>query len=301
MATTTMSWGDLIKAVEIDVVDSAPDAKVVEATMLMMQMLQLLRPAMAIGVTSAVLPTAVSVICVCIARAMTRGLKQTSSGSSTPTAPNMPRGAAEHADVLENSYVTATVDSAWSAIMDRQRVARNAHTRIAWANSRLLSLAKIKQHIMKETHEPVTLEALLHAEPPRTKHQKRSWSSNVASISCCIAAYHHAISSSEHHSCRAIQQEICAYAYTLRRGLPSNVDVTEFFALLHRAIMNRALNMALRKTIDKSLGDDLFVGSDGRCVTQLGRQALADILEQCIDKVLTDYQSLRDDIKQFRR
>ena len=108
MATTTMSWEDLIKAVEIDVVDSAPDAKVVEATILMIQKLQLLRPAMAIGVTSAVLPTAVSVICVCIARAMTRGLKQTSKGSCTPTAPNMPRGAAEHAHVLENSYVTAT-------------------------------------------------------------------------------------------------------------------------------------------------------------------------------------------------
>ena len=235
-----------------------------------------------------------SVICVCIARAMTPGLKQTSSGSSTPTAPNMPRGAAEHADVLENSYVTATVDSAWSAIMDWQDISG------AWANARLLSLARIKQHIMRETHEPVTLEALLHAEPPRTKHQRRSWKSNVDSISRCIAAYHHAISASEHDSCRAIQQDICAYAYILRRGLPSNVDVTQFFALLHRAITNRALNMGLRKTIDKSLGDDLLVGPDGRCVTQFGRQALADILEHCIDTVLTDYQSLRDNMKQFR-
>ena len=107
MATTTMNWENLIKAVEIDVVDSAPDAKVVEPTILMIQKLRLLRPVMAIGVTSAVLPTAVSVICVCIARAMTRGLKQTSSGSSTPTAPNMPRGASEHADVgPDNRCVT---------------------------------------------------------------------------------------------------------------------------------------------------------------------------------------------------
>ena len=122
-----MSWEDLIKAVEIDVVDSAPDAKVVEATILMIQKLQLLRPAMAIGVTSAVLPTAVSVICVCIARAMTRCLKQTSSGSSTPTAPNMPRGAAEHADVLENSYVRAT-----------------GHIRTAWTNARLSHWLKLR-------------------------------------------------------------------------------------------------------------------------------------------------------------
>ena len=31
MATTTMSWEDLINAVDIDVVDSAPDVQVVEA------------------------------------------------------------------------------------------------------------------------------------------------------------------------------------------------------------------------------------------------------------------------------
>ena len=93
-----MNWDNLIKAVEIDVVDSASDAKMVEPTVLMIQKLRL---------TSAVLPTAVSVICVCIARAMTRCLKQTSSGSSTPTAPNMPRGAAEHADVgPDNRCVT---------------------------------------------------------------------------------------------------------------------------------------------------------------------------------------------------
>ena len=114
-------------------------------------------------------------------------------------------------------------------------------------------------------------------------------------------AYHHAISASNYDTAYAIQQHIYAYAYVLRRGLPSNVDVTEFFALLHQAITNRALNMALRKTIGNSLGDDLFVGPDSRCVTQFGRQALADILEQCIDTVLTDYQSLRDDMKKFRR
>ena len=84
---------------------------------------------------------------------MTPGLKQTSSGSSTHAAPNiphddsedawgewksagdMPRGAAEHADsgdmprgaaeravFLQYSYVRATVDSAWSAIMDKHDI-----------------------------------------------------------------------------------------------------------------------------------------------------------------------------------
>ena len=206
----------------------------------------------------------------------------------------MPRGAAEHADFLQNSYVRATVDSAWSVIINRQFIIS------AWANANLLSLFRIKQHIERETHQPLTLEALLHAEPPRTNHQKRSWWSNIESKSRCVAGSHHAAGASEHDTCRSIQGDICAYAHTLRRGLPSNVDVTEFLTLLHRAITNRALNMALRKTIDQSLGA-LFVGPDSRCVTRFGRQALADILEQCLNTVEDDYQSLQAKMRQFRR
>ena len=213
----------------------------------------------------------------------------------------MPCGAAEHAaeqqetcHAAPRAYVRATVDSAWSIVIDGQSISST------WANAELISLSRIQQHIEMETHAPVTLEMLLHAEPRQAKQPRRSWWSNVESISRCVAGYHHAVGASEHDLIRSIQGDICGYAYTLRRGLPSNVDVTEFFALLHRAITNRALNMALRKTIDKSLGNDLLVGPDGRCVTQLGRQALADLLEHCIDTVLTDYQSLRDNMKQFQ-
>jgi hypothetical protein len=71
--------------------------------------------------------------------------------------------------------------------------------------------------------------------------------------------------------------------------------------LLHQGITNRALNMALRKTIDQSLSDDLPVGPVGRRVTEHGRQALADLLEQCLDIVEQDYQNLRTDMRQFRR
>ena len=48
----------MIKTVEIDVVGSEPDSKVLEATVLMMKKLHLPRPAMAIGETSSILPTA---------------------------------------------------------------------------------------------------------------------------------------------------------------------------------------------------------------------------------------------------
>ena len=86
----------------------------------------------------------------------------------------------------------------------------------------------------------------------------------------------------------------------LRRGLSSGVDVTQFLMLLHQFITNRALNMALRKTIDQSLSDGLPVGPIGRRVTEHGRQAFADLLEQCLAIVERDYQRLRADMRQFR-
>ena len=225
----------------------------------------------------------------------TRAEHLTPRAASEDNTGDMPHTAAEHADFLQNSYVQTTIDSAWSAIIDGQFISS------AWANAGLLSLSRLKQHIKQETHAPVTLEALLHAEPPRTKHQKRSWWSNVESISRCVAGYHHAVGASEHDVCHSIHDDICAYAQILRRGLSRNVDITEFLTLLHRAITNRALNMALRTTIDQTLSDDLPVGPQGRRVTRFGRQALADILEQCLDIVKDDYQRLQIDMKRLRR
>ena len=70
--------------------------------------------------------------------------------------------------------------------------------------------------------------------------------------------------------------------------------------VLHQGITNRALNMALRKTIGQSLSDDLPVGPVGRRVTEHGRQAFADVLEQCLAIMERDYQRLRTDMRQFR-
>ena len=194
----------------------------------------------------------------------------------------MPRSAAEHPAFLENGYATAIIDSAWSNVMRRQ-------------DARLLSLARIKELIMKDTHEPVTLEALLHAEPPRTRLQ-----GDIESISRCVAAYRRAIIASEHDLCRLVQRRICAYTFTLRRSLPTNVDVTEFCTLLHRVITNRAFNIALRAAVDKSIHDDFLVNPDSRSTAHFGRLALADILEHCLDSVKTDYQAMRNRMKQLR-
>ena len=210
-------------------------------------------------------------------------------------------GAAEHAaeqqetcHAAPRAYVRATVDSAWSIIIDGQSISST------WANSELISLSGIQNHIAMVTHAPVTLEMLLNAEPRQTKQPKRSWWSNVESISRCVAGYHHAVGASEHDKIESIRADICGYAYTLRRGLPSHVDVTEFFPLLLRAIANRALKMALRTTLEHSLVDDLPVGPHGRPVTMCGRKALTDIFDVCLDIVKEDYEKLGNELRQFR-
>ena len=244
---------------------------------------------------------------------MNLDVKSSSNGTSLPTSParrDMPCGAAEHSDLLQKIYVRATVDSAWSTIIDGQCISSmwsNAHMQQEMLAcdgmlTKLISLSRIQQHIEQETHVPVTLEMLLHAGARRTKHQKISWWSNVEAICRCVQEYHHAVGASEHETCRSIQNDICAYAQMAKRGVRvPHVDVTEFLGLLYQAITNRALNMALRKTIDQSLSDDLLVSLHGRRVTMFGRHALADILERCLDIVKDDYLRLRTDLRKFRR
>ena len=213
----------------------------------------------------------------------------------------MAYGAAEHdagqQDVCHTgprAYVRATVDLAWSAIIDEQFISS------AWANSELISLSEIQNHIAMVTHEPVTLEMLINSERRQKKQSRRSWRSNVESISRCVAAYHHAVGASEHDKMESIRADICDYAFTLRRSLPSHVVVTEFFSLLLRAIANRAMNMAVRTTIEHSLAHDLHVGPHGQPVTECGRQALTDILEMCLGIVKEDYEKLGNELRQFR-
>ena len=189
-------------------------------------------------------------------------------------------------------HVRTTINTAWTYTFCR-----------TWTKAKLISLSRIQRHIMRATHVPVTLEMLLHGQSEHTKHQRRSWWSHVESVFRCVADYDHAFVASEHDSCRCIQNDICAYAHTLRRGLPSSVDVTQFLMLLHRSIINRALNLALRKTIDQSFRpwtDDLLVGPGGERMTDQAKQALSDLLEQCLETVEHDYQRFRTDMRQFR-
>ena len=206
-------------------------------------------------------------------------------------------GAAEHPELCHaasKAYVRATVDSAWTTVMDGPPVSK------CRPNLDLISLSEIQSHIAMVTYAPVTMDMLLNAKPQHNKQLKRSWWSNIESISRCVAVYHNAFVASEHYKIELIQRDICGYAYILRRGLPSHVDVTEFFPLLLRAIANRSMNMALRTTIDHSLAHALHVGPCGRPVTTSGRKALGDILEVCLDIVKVDYEKLGIELREFR-
>ena len=148
---------------------------------------------------------------------------------------------------------------------------------------------------------PTTLDMLLHADPSE-KMQKRSWSGNLESVSRCVAAYHHAFGASEHDACLSIQNDICGWANRLRRDLPGNVDTTQFLTLLHQYIENRSFNMAVRTVIHQSLGSLYFlIRPIGQRSDDRGRQAVADLLEQCLNVLQEDYASLQTTLRQFRR
>ena len=198
------------------------------------------------------------------------------------------RAAAEHAHRQRNAYVSATIESAWTHVCRRG------------ATMAVVSRARLQRRIWQDMHVPTTLDMLLHADPPAKRHN-RSWSGVLESVSRCVAAHHHAFAAAEHVACSRMQTDICGHADTLRRRLTGNVDSTQFLTLLHRVIVNRSFNMALRKIIDRSLHDDFLVCPIGRRPVEQDRRTLADLLDQCYEIVQEEYAKLHTDMRQFRK
>ena len=202
------------------------------------------------------------------------------------TATNTSRGAAEQTDHRSNAYVRETIESAWTR---------------ASANARFVSRSSLQEKLEQEMHVPITLDFLFHHDPPQ-RMQKKSWPGALETVSRCVAAYHHAFGASEHDACLSIQNDICGWANRLRRDLPGNVDTTQFLTLLHQYIENRSFNMAVRTVINQSLGSLYFsVRPLGQRSDDRGRQAVADVLEQCLNVLQEDYASLQTTLRQFRR
>ena len=195
---------------------------------------------------------------------------------------NTSRGAREHKDNRFTAYVHATIESACTIVFDGQSVCRT------WANTRLISQSSFRHSVEQKMHVPITLEMLLHPKLPaacpaerstgNSKRQMRSWISSLESVFGCVASYHHAFAASEHDACRAIRSKHGRYADTLEHGLPSNLHPKRLLALLHQALVDRSLSMALRKLVDHLLSDDLVLGPLGG--TRPGREAVSEILEQ---------------------
>ena len=205
---------------------------------------------------------------------------------SPATAANIPRGAAEQTDHRSNAYVRETIESAWTR---------------ASANARFVSRSSLQEKLEQEMLVPITLEILFHHDPPR-RMQNKSWPGALETVSRCGAAYHHAFGASEHDACLSIQNDICGWANRLRRDLPGNVDTTQFLTLLHQYIENRSFNMAVRTVINQSLGSLYFsVRPLGQRSDDRGRQAVADLLEQCLNVLQEDHARLQTNLRQFRR
>ena len=87
-----------------------------------------------------------------------------------------------------------------------------------------------------------------------------------------------------------IAANIGQYAHTLRQMLHGGDRVTaDFLTLLHEWIENRALNMALRATINNALLDDPF----WHYLTYQDRRAAVDIVDLCQVDVRAKGERLR--------
>ena len=121
------------------------------------------------------------------------------------------------------------------------------------------------------------------------------WPTCIEMISRRVAAYHHAVNAGEHDQSLEIAENIGQYAHTLRQMVHED-DCHTFITLLHGWIQNRALNMALRSTVDKAFEDDPF----WRNLSDADRGAVVDQLEIREEAVRAKCDELRAAMQALR-
>ena len=121
------------------------------------------------------------------------------------------------------------------------------------------------------------------------------WPTCMETISRCVAAYHHAVNAGEHNQSLEIGANIGQYAHTLRQMVHED-DCVTFVTLLHAWIENRALNMALRSTVNKAFEDDPF----WRNLSDADRGAVVDHLETRQEAVRAKSDELREAMQALR-
>ena len=152
----------------------------------------------------------------------------------------------------------------------------------AWFNN-------LKHDVIDVTFVPITRCALAKqsARPPRKKQRTGGiWPTSMESISRCVAAYHRAVTATEHDECERIVDNICSYAQTLctRTEVPD-----QLVKYLHQWIENRSINMALTLSLERCL--------EGRAcwkyVKAEERAQLADIVGMALEIVRVNGEELR--------
>ena len=152
----------------------------------------------------------------------------------------------------------------------------------AWFNS-------LKQDVIDATFVPMTRCDLVRrsAIPPAKKQRKGSvWSTSIESISRCVAAYHHAVTATEHDACEEIVYNIstCAHMICKKTDVPD-----QLLNLLHQWIENRSINIALRLSLNRCLEKFTF----WEHITAEKRAQAVSLLETALAIMRTDGEELR--------
>lgn len=200
-----------------------------------------------------------------------------------------PSDATEHAIVAINPHVIIGPDS------------------IDWRTSGIPHemLALMATDIENHTHMPVTIngymeknrcEMLLQVHQTRRVHD--SFSNSIEGVSRCVAAFHHATEAAEYDECSNISTRIYERAYMLRQRIPNEaVDMQHaFIDVLHAFIKNRATNMSLTSTMQRSqLGR--YVDPFWYTVDVAQREPCRKILEQCSQSVRYEAMQMKNEMK----
>ena len=118
-------------------------------------------------------------------------------------------------------------------------------------------LQTLKQQVSDATHVPLTRAHFVREcckGPGKKPRIGGVWPTSMQAISRSVAAYNRAASASEHGACDEIAASICGYAHTLCLRTDRQ---DEFVNLLHSWIVNRAANVALKRTLEAALETSL--------------------------------------------
>ena len=158
----------------------------------------------------------------------------------------------------------------------------------------------LKQDIINGAHVPFTHTELCAASASGPSKKPRTGGkcpTCLGAISRSVAAYHKADSATEHNARVSIAANIGGHACTLSQMVHRRDHACEdFLWLLHEGVQNRAVNVALRSTIDKAFLDE----SCCQGFSDEERHRALEIMELCDDALKAKGALLRRTMNSLR-